>query len=447
MRSAVALAEGPTAVVPMTPGRIVGGRYELVHQLGVGSMGEVWVAHHRTLRERVAVKVLSRGSEFNSLEDAATAAARFRFEAQVAARLSRGSKHIVRVTDHGEEGALAYLVMELLAGQTLETTLLRRGPVPTARLAEILGQVARALEHAHAEGVVHRDLKPANIFLAADEDGAPLVKILDFGIARSVRVVPEASAFSTAANVILGTPGYMSPEHARGATAPDLHCDLWALATITYEALTNELPVPGVQPAELLSNLHARRFVGINERVPSLPRSLTGFFERAFAVRPEDRYQRASELVREFERAVGEDIRSARTVAAARQTTWNASPGGHSQRTMPRSAVVLAGTCAIGAVMAVAAALPRRQSPQSPTAVPASPVRPPRIEMPYLPLAPTPVDESEREDSNAASAAASGPRHEVVAPEGSAVLRARPNCAVPYEYDREGIKRWKRACL
>ena len=214
---------------------------------------------------------------------------------------------------------------------------------------------------------------------------------------------------------------------------------LWALATVTYEALTNELPVPGVQPAELLANLHARRFVDINERVPNLPGSLTAFFERAFAARPEDRYQGASELVREFERAVGEGTRSARTVAAARSSTWSASPGGPSQRTMPRCAVVLAGTCAIGTVISIAAVLPRRLGPPSPIAVPASPIQPPRIEMPYVPLAAAPIDEGER--------AARGPRHEVVAPEGSAVLRARPNCAVPYEYDCEGIKRWKRACL
>jgi serine/threonine protein kinase len=230
----VALAKGPTLALPIAAGRLVGGKYELLRRLGGGSMGEVWVAEHRSLHERVAVKLLSRGADGDGLEDAASAAARFRFEARIAARLSRATKHIVRVTDHGEEGSLAYLVMELLDGATLEALVLRQGPVAPERLAVIVRQTARALELAHADGVVHRDLKPANIFIARDEDGSPLVKLLDFGIARSARPMAD-DAFSTAANVVLGTPGYMSPEQVSGEAAPDRHCDIWALATVAYE--------------------------------------------------------------------------------------------------------------------------------------------------------------------------------------------------------------------
>ncbi len=293
-----------TVVLPPVPGRLVGGKYELLRKLGEGSMGEVWVAVHRTLGEEVAIKLLTRHQELAQLEGAAKAAARFRFEAQVAARLSRASPHIVQVTNHGEEGPLAYLVMELLSGQSLETRLLRRGPVEPREVASYVRQVARALEVAHAEGVVHRDLKPANIFLARGVEGEVRVKLLDFGIARALGPDHASSPFATASHVVLGTPGYMSPEHVDGVEPLDHRCDLWALATVAYEALTGELPVPGVHGDELLANLRDRKIVPIHERDAALPAGLDAFFARAFAPNLGDRFASASELADALERAV-----------------------------------------------------------------------------------------------------------------------------------------------
>ncbi|HEX3344435.1 MAG TPA: protein kinase, partial [Polyangiaceae bacterium] len=133
-------------------GRVVGGKYELVRLLGRGSMGEVWSAHHRTLGEKLALKLLTQApSPEEDVESPSAAAARFQFEAQVAARLSRKTRHIVRVTDHGEEDGLAYLVMEQLEGETLEQVLVRDGKVPLATVSKIVTQVARALSHAHEE--------------------------------------------------------------------------------------------------------------------------------------------------------------------------------------------------------------------------------------------------------------------------------------------------------
>src|SRR5579884_1268456 len=151
----VPLSRAPAA------GDVVAGKYRLVRRLGRGSMGEVWVADHRTLREQVAVKLLSRTYAGSELEPPAIASARFLFEAQVAARLSRKTRHIVRVTDHGEEGELTYLVMELLEGRTLEDRLMRFECMTTVEATELVAQIARGLEFAHAEGVLHRDLKPA----------------------------------------------------------------------------------------------------------------------------------------------------------------------------------------------------------------------------------------------------------------------------------------------
>ncbi len=268
-------------------------------------MGEVWVARHRGLGAEVALKMLLPSTGEDAVEDPETAAARFRFEARIAARLSRKTRHIVRVTDHGDDGGLPYLVMELLEGQTLDKRLLSRGTLPPADVASIVAQIARALEEAHAEGVMHRDLKPANIFLAKDEDGRLLVKLLDFGIARATRTLNTGSIRVTAHGIVFGTPGYMSPEQAF-APQVDYRCDLWALATVAYEALAGELPVPGARCEELLANLHDGRIVPVHARNADLPRGLAAFFDRAFAASVEWRFADASELARAFEQAVDE---------------------------------------------------------------------------------------------------------------------------------------------
>jgi serine/threonine protein kinase len=286
-------------------GYVLGGKYELVRPLGRGSMGEVWVANHRSLGEEVAVKLLAATSGTGQWEDHTTASARFRFEAQIAARLSRKTRHIVRVTDHGEDekDGLAYLVMELLEGQTLERHLSLSGDMAPAEVSPLVAQIARALECAHAEHVVHRDLKPANVLLARDEEGGLLVKLLDFGIARATRTQRIAAPFSTGEGIVFGTPGYMSPEQAWGSRL-DARTDVWSLATVAYEALTGELPLPGKSVQELHRNLLIGRFVPIHDRRPDLPEGLRAFFERAFASLIEDRFSAASELALSFESAI-----------------------------------------------------------------------------------------------------------------------------------------------
>jgi serine/threonine-protein kinase len=292
--------------VAIDVGHIVAGKYELVRLLGRGSMGEVWVAHHRTLREYVALKLLTQTPGDPAVEDRATAAARFRFEAQIAARLSRKTRHIVRVTDHGEEDELAYLVMELLEGQTLDTLLMRRGgSLPPDIVTEIVGQIVRALNQAHAEGVLHRDLKPANVFVAQDEDGHMLLKLLDFGIARAIHSHRVTGRFATARGLIFGTPGYMSPEQAQGSSKLDHRCDLWALAALAYELLTGSLPVDGVDTDEVIKNLCTGRIIPLRVRVPDLPLALDALFARAFAESIDERFSSAAEFAREFRKAGG----------------------------------------------------------------------------------------------------------------------------------------------
>jgi serine/threonine-protein kinase len=287
-------------------GRIVANRYTLDRLIGHGSMGQVWAAHHRTLGERVALKLLSARVEADGADDDQAAARRFLFEAQVAARLSSKTRHIVRVTDHGEDDGLAYLVMELLEGETLEALLLRTGRLPVAEVAQIVPQIARGLAQAHAEEVVHRDLKPANVFLTHDEDGALLVKLLDFGIARTSQAHRVLEPLTTRQGFVFGTPAYMSPEQARASSRAQHTFDLWALAVLAYEALTGQLPVAGADADEVLKNLCAGRIVPIRDRAPQLAEQFGAFFERAFADDIEARFSSATELAAAFERAASD---------------------------------------------------------------------------------------------------------------------------------------------
>lgn len=297
--------------MPVDVGQIVANKYELVRLLGRGSMGEVWSAHHQALREQVALKLLAWPPHGEDAEEPSVALARFRFEAQVAARLSRKTRHIARVTDYGEDDGLPYLVMELLDGEALDAALRTRGPLGLAEAVEIVSQISRALVQAHAEGVAHRDLKPANVFLSHDEDGRVLVKLLDFGIARAIQVRRPQGTFSTARGFVFGTPGYMSPEQSRASATLDHRCDVWALATIAYEMLTGHLPVDGEDADEVMKNVSAGRIVPLQQRDARLPAPLGGFFERAFADQVDDRFAGAASLAQAFELAAGGGISGA----------------------------------------------------------------------------------------------------------------------------------------
>lgn len=334
-------------------GRVIGDKYRLVRLLGRGSMGEVWAAHHQTLGEHVALKLLMQTPEGEEVvESASAAAARFRFEAQLAARLSRKTRHIVRVTDHGEEDGLAYLVMELLDGETLESVLQRDGRIELQTLANVVRQVARALSQAHGDGVFHRDLKPANVFLTRDEDGQLVAKLLDFGIARAIHAHRVPGAFSTAKGVVFGTPSYMSPEQARGSTRLDHRCDLWALATIAYEAATAELPVEGRDVDDLMRNLCSGQIIPVGQRIPALEETLGPFFRRAFADDVDQRFQTATELANAFARAVGAPVDRDVSRPSAQEVSGQVVEASTPRPGVSRHRVAL---IAVGAVVALGA--------------------------------------------------------------------------------------------
>src|SRR5262249_40103556 len=153
---------------------------------------------------------------------------RFRFEAQISARLASCTRHVVAAHDAGEFVGLPYLVMEYVPGRTLEAEIEEAGPIDPDRMATILDQAADALGAAHAIGIVHRDLKPSNLMLVKAPDGGTVVKVADFGVAKALtRDLPLDRPRETAVGQLIGTPAFMSPEQIRGASELDARSDVF----------------------------------------------------------------------------------------------------------------------------------------------------------------------------------------------------------------------------
>ncbi len=221
------------------------GPYEILGPLGAGGMGEVYRARDSRLQREVAIKVL-RGLSGGSPD----AVARFHREARAVAALSH--PNILAIHDIGEENGVAYAVMELLEGETLRDRLVASA-IPARKAVEYALQMAQGLAAAHDRGIVHRDLKPENVFLTKDG----LVKILDFGLAMlsgapgAPADVSQSPTAGTHPGVVLGTPGYMSPEQVRGRPI-DHRTDLFALGAILYEMLTARRAFRADSPAEAM---------------------------------------------------------------------------------------------------------------------------------------------------------------------------------------------------
>lgn len=267
-------------------GMILAGRYRLLHQLGKGGMGSVWSAEHLALHSLVAVKLLD-----DQIARNPDAVERFRREAQAAAALR--SAHVVQVLDYGVDGTTPFLVMELLKGEDLAARLQKSGRLAPPALLEIMQQVARAVGRAHEAGIVHRDLKPENVFLV-DEGDHELVKVLDFGIAKSV--APGFAPSATRTGVTMGTPYYMSPEQAEGKREVDHRTDLWALGVICSECLTGVRPFDGQTFGELLLNICARP-APVPSTLAVVPRHFDAWFAKATDRDPARRFANVHELV------------------------------------------------------------------------------------------------------------------------------------------------------
>ena len=213
------------------------GSYRLVAPIGEGGMGEVWQATHQMLARKAAIKLVK--PQGMSARQAEVSAKRFRREANVIAALQ--SPHTVYLYDFGSsQDGRFYYVMELLDGISLQTLVTKFGPQPANRVAHIIRQMCLSLEEAHQNALVHRDLKPSNVMICKVALTYDFVKVLDFGLAKSLRQSEEVTQL-TMEGMASGTPGYIAPEVALGEPVVDHRADLYAVGCVAYFLLTGTL--------------------------------------------------------------------------------------------------------------------------------------------------------------------------------------------------------------
>ena len=276
------------------------GSYHLVEPLGAGGMGEVWRAEHRLLARPAAIKLIKAGGEMSD-ETRRNLVDRFEREAQATAALE--SPHTVDLYDFGiaQDGTF-YYVMELLRGVSLEQLASRFGPQPPERVAHILLQACDSLGDAHAAGLIHRDIKPANLLVTRRAAMVDYVKVLDFGLVKLAQQDPEDVKLSRAGEVH-GTPAYMAPEEATGATAVDERSDLYSLGCVAYWLLTGKMVFDEASSVKM-ALAHATREPVAPSRVVGagvIPPDLEALVMRCLAKNPEERPAGAYELARELQ--------------------------------------------------------------------------------------------------------------------------------------------------
>jgi tRNA A-37 threonylcarbamoyl transferase component Bud32 len=282
-------------------GRVLGGAYELREILGCGGMGEVYAATSLSDGRPVAVKVLG-------LEAYASPQIRERFrrEADILARLP--AAHVAAVHQFGiDEEARQFIVMDLLRGEDLGAHLRRRGAVPLDEVLGLADRIAAALHSAHQLGIVHRDLKPENVFLLGDGGADRELRLLDFGVAHLAQKDDQPGL--TQQFAVLGSPGYLSPEQARGTLAEiGPQTDVFAFGAILYLALSGRPAFPARAPAEAIYQALHLEPPPVRSLRPELPADVEDVLALALAKRATDRYPRALLLVEHLRLAAATNL-------------------------------------------------------------------------------------------------------------------------------------------
>ncbi|MCZ6916768.1 MAG: protein kinase [Gemmatimonadetes bacterium] len=286
------------AVIADRVGRALGEHYRVEELVGKGGAAVVFRVCDKRLNRDLAAKVLN-----PDLLASVELSARFRFEAQTAARLNH--TNIVPIYFVGGEERLPLYVMPLVEGESLRDRLKREGQLPIDVALGIAKDIASALDFAHGAGVVHRDVKPDNILL---EFSTGRSLLMDFGIAKAFQ---DADAEITGSGAVVGTPHYLAPEQAAGEKDIDGRADVYSLGVVVYEMLAGRPPYTGGTPQAIFAQHITADYPSIEAMRPELPRALEDVLRQALAKAPEDRFSRAGELVRAFERGRGR--RSLRT--------------------------------------------------------------------------------------------------------------------------------------
>jgi hypothetical protein len=262
---------------------LLGGRYHVERELGVGGMATVYLARDVKHDRHVAIKVL-RADLSHSLGPE-----RFLREIHIVARLQH--PHILGLIDSGEAGGMLYYVMPYVAGESLRTRLAREGELPISEAVWILREIADALAHAHAHQIIHRDIKPENVMFSSRH-----AQVADFGIARAVTEAATSGPI-TATGIVVGSPAYMAPEQASSDPQMDHRADIYAFGVLAYEVLTGVPPFTAPSAVQLVSAHMTRPPDPLTRHRPEIPEPLEEIVLRCLAKRPADRFQRAEEIV------------------------------------------------------------------------------------------------------------------------------------------------------
>jgi len=310
------------------------GRYEVISAIGAGGMGEVYVARDPQLGRRVAIKMLPprMASDRDSL-------ARFTHEARSASALNH--PNIVTIHEVGSDDSGPYIVMEYVEGSDLRS-MIRDGALPVRKVVDIGAQIAEGLSAAHERGIVHRDLKPENIMVTRDG----FVKILDFGLAKTLAPSPDSSSSHTLdldmpgtnPGTILGTVGYMSPEQATGKRL-DFRSDQFALGAILHELATGNAAFEAENAIDTLSAILHSDPPPITKSNPRAPAQLTGIVNRLLEKKPDGRYASTRDLARE--------LRLLRDRVVAEESGFHMSAERSPLRVRPLAAILMAAALAL----------------------------------------------------------------------------------------------------
>jgi eukaryotic-like serine/threonine-protein kinase len=314
--------------------QLLANKYRVERVLGRGGMGVVVAAHHVQLNEKVAIKFLLP----EALAKPETVE-RFMREARAAVRIK--SEHVARVSDVGvlEDGE-PYMVMECLEGIDLAAWLRQRGVLPVEQAVEFLLQACEAIAEAHALGIVHRDLKPSNLFVVRRADGLWSVKVLDFGISKSIPSgASGADPRLTHTAAVIGSPLYMPPEQMEASSAVDARADIWALGVVLFELITGQAPFAGETIPEICMKIAVAAPRSMRSLRPEAPQALEFIIKRCLEKDPARRYKDVAELAHALlafgpqraRNSVARISRTIRTAALARSLpVYSASDSGGS---------------------------------------------------------------------------------------------------------------------
>ncbi len=287
-------ADTPTAESsaqsPVAVGELLANKYRVEEVIGVGGMGIVVAAWHTELEQRVAIKFL-----LPSFANHPEASERFRREARAAARIR--SEHVVRVLDvSAREDGVPYMVMEYLEGETLEALQLKLGRFTLLEVASVVRRICDALADAHANQIVHRDLKPPNLYLMCRSGRPPLLKLLDFGVSKSLANHTAPHLKLTQSTMLVGSPLYMSPEQFEASKEIDTRSDIWGLGVLMFELLTLQMPFNGHSVPQIIRSVIEGKRRPLSELNVQVPDEFEAVLDRCLSVDLEGRFADVHEL-------------------------------------------------------------------------------------------------------------------------------------------------------